>query len=306
MSELESIKSTLTKLLSGIDNSKLYRYMLIDELASVNDLDYISVSSLQQLLGENRVTTLVRPNLSHDLESCPKLITLAQPDEDIDTNIIHFSAMQSLGEYQERNRFICGWFVSEYSPEIITQQFILLGEKLANFCQTPFIPIYEPFRLFLLRNSNVFCPEWLLYSFKFIKTYAYFTIDKQLDIFDSKRGTPSDIFLAFDAQILQKDYKAVFYFYRAWRELEISFSSLKRLNGQIIFQAYYKTYEWLLTDIKDRSTLGLMLLKYGDITGNTHITQAIFSAKKDPGTLADKFKKLEKSCFIIKNDGNEL
>lgn len=304
MTSFESTKASLTSLLTTEENIKLYRYMLIDELASVNDLDYISVSSLQQLLGEDRVTTLVRPNLSHDLDSCPKLITLANPDENIDINVLHFSLIQAAGECQERVRFVCSWFVSEYPPEIITQKFILLGEKLADYCQTAFVPIYEPFRFFLLQNSNSFCPEWLSSALKFIKTYAYLTIDSDLHIIDGLKETQSDLFLDFDAQYLQREAKAAFYFYRAWRQIELNLSNWVKVDARTVFENYYQAYEWQLTDINDRSIFGLMNLRYGgNITKNKDIARAVAEAQSEPGTLADKFKQLDKSSFIHTDDG---
>lgn len=299
MSELKSVETKLTALLTSDESSKLYRYMLIDELASVNDMDYISLASLQQLLGADRITTLLRPNLSHDPASCPKLITLAKPYEKIDTNIIHFSVIQAVGEYQERNRFICSWFVSEHPPETITQQFISLGEKLAEYCQTTFVPIYEPFRIFLLQNSNVFCPEWLLYSLKFIKTYVYLTIENQLDMIDCQQIYSNDLFLDFDAQYLQREAKAAFYFYRAWRQVEDNLSLAITIDAKTIFANYYKAYQLQLTDISDRSILGLMNLRYGgNIICNEQVAQAVSKAQQQPGTLAASFKQLDQSHFI--------
>lgn len=294
MSErFEFEKKRLMAMLTNSGSDKLYRYLLIDELASVNDLDYISIASLRQLLGDDRVTTLIRPNLSHDLSSCPKLITLASPDEKIDGNIIHFSLLQAKGECRERNRFICGWFVSEYSPEEITKQFILLGNKLAVQCKTTFVPIYEPFRLFLLRNSNQFCAEWHLSAFKFVTKYAYLSIENELDFFEGLGQADGDLFLDFDAQYLQQEARATFYFYMAWREIEVHLKDRISENAKTVFKSYYEAHEWQLIDIYDRSIFGLMNLRYGGgIIKNKDVALAVAAAQKEPGILTLKLKQL--------------
>ena len=58
------MKQQLIALLDNENNQKYYRYLLLDSLTSVSELDFVGLNTIQDLYGEQAVTPVVRKHLA--------------------------------------------------------------------------------------------------------------------------------------------------------------------------------------------------------------------------------------------------
>lgn len=291
------------QLLAILDNEisrKQYRYLLIDNLAAISELDLIYLDNIKNMLGEKSIVTVKRPDLVHDLTLCPKLITIGKPHRIIEDRLVRFSLVQALDELNHDKRYVCSWIVSEYPPVIIAEQFIQIGKILAERCSMKYIPFYEPFRMQLLDDSNQISQEWLPTVLGFCSHYVYISVFSELKIINKlgENSSDTEIFMAEQTKFNQKESKNIFKLLNAWmtycEEADKPFSDINMMD---ITNAYQYAYEQGLVDLKDKMIFALMSLKYGDLMTNSILSEAVQEAQQDPGTLIDHFKQINLQEF---------
>lgn len=292
------------QLLTELDNEvnrKKYRYLLIDNLASISELDFIHLDNMTELLGSNAITTVLRPELSHSPEACPQLLTIAKPHRALDDKIIHYSVTQATVELMRTKRYICSWFVSEQPAEVVADLLVQVGIFTGQRCQLPFLPIYEPFRFQLLHESNQISALWLPSILNFIDGYYYVDLQGLLRQIKRVDHLPAeiDLFMSESAQWYQKNARHLFQLYLSWlRYCQQTGQDIDQNTLMMVANAYLDAHNNGLTDSRDRSIFSLMSLKYGDLSSHYSLQQAIDNAINEPGSLADEFKLIDKSVFL--------
>lgn len=297
---MQLLEQQLSTNLDSEINRKKYRYLLIDNLAPVSDLDFIYLDNLSQLLGSNAITTLMRPDLSHSPELCPKLITIAKPHRAIDEDLIHFSLVQAIDELIRTKRYICGWIVSEHPAELVADYLIKIAITIASRCQLSFLPIHEPFNFQLLHESNQISPFWLPSILSICDEYTYLNLSQQLITINGVKSVPSgiDVFLTDNAIFYQKNRQHIFQLFLSWQrycnevDKELTPDTLMR-----VARAYLQAHEAGLTDAADQSIFTLMTLRYGDLLQEPVFQTAVNKAISEPGSLVSEFKLIDKRYF---------
>lgn len=294
------MKDQLLAILDNEKTRKQYRYLLIDNLAAISELDIIYLDNITDMLGEQCVTTVLRPDLSHDLLVCPKLITIGKPHRIIEERLVRFSLVQALDELNHDKRYVCSWIVSEYPPEIIAEQIVQIGNILADRCDMKYLPFYEPFRMQLLEESNQISQEWLPTILGFCCHYVYMSAFSELNVINplEQRTSTIEIFMAEKTKFNQKEAWGIFRLFGAWmtycKKTDKSVSKCSLMN---VANAYLYAYEQGLSDLKDKFIFGLMTLKYGDLMTNSILSSAVIDAQQDPGSLIERFKEIDTQEF---------
>jgi hypothetical protein len=293
------MEKQLLTLLDNENSQQQYRYLLLDTLTSVSEIDLITINNIKEILGEEAVTTVIRPELAHDLASCPKLITLAKPQQSLQKRLLHFSVIEAKAEILQSKRYVCGWLVSTLPPDVIAEQIVNIGRFIAKQCQMSFIPFYEPFRLELLQESNRICPEWLAEALNCFTYYCYPTVERTVNVIENinYKMDSFNIFLVEEAKFYQKEIKSIYALYIAWHDLTEYSAQAHHKTLYDIAAIYYQSYQLGLTAINDRHIYTLMSLRYGKLTQNAQLKTAIETARSEPGTLSEQFKQLDKRVF---------
>lgn len=148
------IESPLHAFLNTQRNEQHYAYLLIDPLAGYGELDALAPFALTQALGDSASTIVLRPDLAHSPEACPRLITLAEPDQAVDPVWIEASLDRATLDASFSKRYVCGWFTCDAPPgtvaQAIAQRCIVHGAGP----QAKTIPFFEPLRLELLAATS--------------------------------------------------------------------------------------------------------------------------------------------------------
>lgn len=287
------MEQELRSILDNESNRKQYRYLLIDKLVSVSRLEILDLDNLTELLGEQSVTTVVRPDLSHDLNACPKLITLANPNDKIDDKLLHWTIKQSAKESMLNKRYVCFWAASELAPNEISEKIVEIGLKLGELMNLRFVPFYEPFRMQLLNDANLICPDWLSHVLACFSVYSYTTFTHQMRYVLplSYTATALDLFLTEETKFFQKESLKLYHLSLAWHNLchkqnrEITDSDILKL-----FYFYQQGWIYGLTHNNDLFNYALIMMKYADKLNSDQISKGISIAKDDPGSLEHYFR----------------
>ncbi|MBK5142198.1 hypothetical protein I2494_00435 [Budviciaceae bacterium BWR-B9] len=287
------------QLISILNNDKaMYRYLLLDGLASVSELDLVNLNNLKNILGNDAITVVERPDLTHELFSCPQLVVLARPNDDIDSRITKFSLIQANSERLFSKRYVCGWMTSELPPEIVAKHIVRIAQSISEMCSMRFTAFYEPLRMQLLHDGNKICDEWLAATLNIFNSYCYLSVNSTLrHITRLKRlPEPIDIFISEDAKFYQQESKALFHLYNGW--VECSASPLDDFALLRVARLYREAWEQRLTNMEDKYIFSLLSLKYGDLMKNPLMAQAVNEARIAPGSLPARMKAIEQRHFM--------
>lgn len=299
------MEQELLELLNSDNNKKYYRYLLIDTLTTVSDTDFIALNNIKDLLGDETISTIVRPDLAHDLNVCPKLIIIGKPDQKLEERLLHFSVIEAKTEVSQSKRYVCGWMTSEYPPEVIKEQMVNIGLLLNKYYGNGFIPFYEPFKMQLLHQSNLICPEFISEILNCFQSYIYPTINQTIKVIDRLNYKPKsiDIFLSEEAKFYQQHASVIFELYQSqfkiYSEVNKDVYSINLMN---ISKAYQLACFCGLRSKSDQFVFSLMTLRYGDLLSNQYLKNVIDEAKIDEGSLSRRFQEISRQQFLsIKN-----
>ncbi|ROR09879.1 hypothetical protein EC836_104131 [Erwinia sp. JUb26] len=125
-----------------------YRYLLLDPLKAVAEINPLSLPTLRNELGERAIFPVLRSDLAYSPPHCPQLVLLASPDEPGDVAWLAGAERYARSEALHEKRYLCAWLSSTLPPAS-------LAVALAARCQQPveggFIPLFEPLRFELLQ-----------------------------------------------------------------------------------------------------------------------------------------------------------
>lgn len=289
-------------LLNSMDNKRYYRYLLLDGLETINELNRLHLDNLTQELGDENIYTIPRPEIKHDLASCPKLVLLATPQKEVDQSLVQIAVERAQKEYLFRKNYICGFFSSDLAPLDMVAGILSLGMSLGNMFQLPFLPFYEPFRMQLLQYGNRMCPEWLPTVLNIFNQYSYFSMQKELktiSALEDKKETP-ELFITYETRFYQKELKKIQALYIAWSEICEKNSNINVDDNDVILLAeYYQDSQRLgLINTQDSFIYVLYRRFYGDLLKNGLIKQAITDAINEQGSLLKRFNLIDENVFI--------
>ncbi|WP_392551752.1 hypothetical protein RHO14_09760 [Orbus wheelerorum] len=297
---MQAITQQLCMELDNEINHKKYRYLFVDSLAIVSELDFLHIDNLTLLLGSDAIATLARPDLSHSPEICPKLITIAKPHQNLDEALINFSVVQAAQELNRTKRYICSWIVSDHPAKIITEQFIKIGLAIESRRKSDFIPIFEPFRFQLLHESNQES-QFGLSSISNFCDYYYLNLNSTLQVVYQNTSLPTmnDILITKTASFYQQNSREIFQLYASWQRYCQETQQIVMPDTLMnVAQVFYRAHNAGLTDSADHAIFSLMTLRYGNLLTENKLQQAINNAIKKPGTLAAEFKLIDRQIFL--------
>lgn len=295
------MKQQLINLLNSESNQQYYRYLLLDPLVAVSELEFISLNTIKDHYGEQAVTPVIRTDLAYDLDACPQLVILGNPGQPIEQRLLKFSLREAENELLQSKRYVCSWLVSQHPPNIIAQMLTGIGKYLTQFIGTKFVPFYEPFRMQLLHQGNIICNEFLADVFSCLISYSYLTINKTISTINRLNYKPNSysIFLSQEAKFYQQHIKVIFDIYltqvRVYKKLGKDVTQIDLIQ---LANTYQKACQNGLTDSNDQRTFVLMSLRYGDLLSVSKIKEAIDQAKQDKGSLAERFRAIDRQQFL--------
>lgn len=295
------MKQQLINLLNSESNQQYYRYLLLDPLVAVSELEFISLNNIKDHYGEQAVTPVIRTDLAYDLDACPQLVILGNPGQPIEQRLLKFSLREAENELLQSKRYVCSWLVSQHPPNIIAQMLTGIGKYLTQFVGTKFVPFYEPFRMQLLHQGNIICTEFLADVFSCLVSYSYLTINKTISTINRLNYKPNSysIFLSQEAKFYQQHIKVIFDIYltqvRVYKKLGKDVTQIDLIQ---LANTYQKACQIGLTDSNDQRTFVLMSLRYGDLLSVSKIKEAIDQAKQDKGSLEERFQAIDRQQFL--------
>ncbi|MCO6557741.1 hypothetical protein [Gilliamella sp. Occ4-3] len=305
----DNIVDTLQQQLNSEDNKKYYRYLLIDMLGVTSELSELYPQQLKQLLPPKNIEVVKRPELLHELTSCPHLVCIGHPNQDVNTDLL-FSSMVQVGEdFLTTKPYICGWLVAQQTIDEIAQWLPKIGLILGEMCSMRFVPFYEPFRMQLLQDSQLTDPNWINVFFPTNLTYYYIDIQQKLRVIEPNKDNqllPSS--LPPKIRFFQKESNNLFRLYVNWYDIKEEINQTVGENDLITLIEHYYTASLLgLTDIKDRTIYVFYSMQYGDLQQHEKISAIIDDvALQSPGTLSEQFLAIN-STFqaLLKNNKNK-
>lgn len=295
------MKQQLINLLNSESNQQYYRYLLLDPLVAVSELEFINLNNIKDHYGEQAVTPVIRTDLAYDLDACPQLVILGNPEQPIEQRLLKFSLREAENELLQSKRYVCSWLVSQHPPNIIAQMLTGIGKYLTQFVGTKFVPFYEPFRMQLLHQGNIICTEFLADVFSCLVSYSYLTINKTISTINRLNYKPNSysIFLSQEAKFYQQHIKVIFDIYltqvRVYKKLGKDVTQIDLIQ---LANTYQKACQIGLTDSNDQRTFVLMSLRYGDLLSVSKIKEAIDQAKQDKGSLEERFQAIDRQQFL--------
>lgn len=295
------MKQQLINLLNSESNQQYYRYLLLDPLVAVSELEFINLNNIKDHYGEQAVTPVIRTDLAYDLDACPQLVILGNPEQPIEQRLLKFSLREAENELLQSKRYVCSWLVSQHPPNIIAQMLTGIGKYLTQFVGTKFVPFYEPFRMQLLHQGNIICTEFLADVFSCLVSYSYLTINKTISTINRLNYKPNSysIFLSQEAKFYQQYIKVIFDIYltqvRVYKKLGKDVTQIDLIQ---LANTYQKACQIGLTDSNDQRTFVLMSLRYGDLLSVSKIKEAIDQAKQDKGSLEERFQAIDRQQFL--------
>jgi len=144
-----SQENTLTEMLEKQQGE--YRYLLLDPLKTVSDINPLYLPTLRSVLGERAVTPVLRRDLAYSPPHCPQLVLLASPGERCDFSWLAGSEEYARSEAWHEKRYLCAWLFSTLPP---VQLATALAEQCNQLTEHSFIPLFEPLRFELLQTMS--------------------------------------------------------------------------------------------------------------------------------------------------------
>lgn len=133
-------------------------YLLLDPLAESTNGDPLAIATLQQALGEQAITRVLRPDLAHAPQALPVLVKLSSPACPLESRLLELSARRAKVDGKQSRRYVCGWLNSTKTAEAIAARIVELSHLPAEKGH-PYFPLHEPLRLELLVGTFESCEQ---------------------------------------------------------------------------------------------------------------------------------------------------
>lgn len=282
-----------------------YRYLLVDNLISLQDEYPLSTESLLNSFGKDNIITIMRTDLSHELDFCPSLITIAEPAKYFEHAILTHILEQAAMECFWAKRYICAVIITDLEPNALAAKIINIGDNIAQVLQQPYYPFFEPFRMELLhQTASIADQRWLYEQLSPIDSYYYPSIHHGDFIkFAMEMDTPVNTNWSLSYLLRLDKLKIIRTLVNSWGNERIKRESEKNkpLAKDVISQSSYlveQAMELGLHDNRDILFWGLNGLSFRiDFAQYPQALELISKAVKTPGTLADEFIATEETIW---------
>lgn len=301
----EIIVMTLEQQLNSEENKKYYRYLLIDMLGVTSELSELYAQRLRQTLPKEEIQVVKRPELLHDLSSCPHLICLGQPNLAINEDLLTASLWQIREDFLMTKPYICGWIVSDQSIDQLSEILKEIGTRLGRLTSSKFIPFYESFRMQLLQDSHATNPNWIGSLFPANTKYYYIDLQQKLRMITNQQNKPfTQLYLDHKIVFIQQESKRLFRLYVIWYELKEQQGQPIKTNELIeLINYFYQAHLLGLTDIEDNTIFVFFSLKYGDLLRSQKIREIIEEVIfEDPGSLSTRLLAIDAQFPVLLNN----
>ena len=288
--------------LNKIASFNKYRYLLVDNMISLNPFHSLSKERLFAHYGENKdfgekkLKPVLRTDLDYDPSICPTLVMLAEPYQFLEQAIIDKITTQSSTECFWSKRYICAYIVTELKPSLLAKKLVDIGNNIAKTLrQNYYYPFFEPFRMqFLHELGSNSDNAWLKSQLSEIENYYYPSIHNGEFITYSSTDE-SIIEHGWSNKYCQrlKNLRVICTLVNAWGNNRKKFDDQKNLplsNHVIIDATNYveQAYQLGLTDVTDIVFWGLNGLRYQQLfTTHPQVLEQIPKAQQTPSTLSN-------------------
>jgi len=281
----------LQELLNNENNKKNYRYLLLDMLGTTSELSPLYINALRDNLSLNDIAIIKRPELLHDVESCPHLVCLGRPNHDINDSLLEASIWQIEEDHLVTKQYVCAWIVTELEINELANCLLQIGESLGTFCNMKFNPFYEPFRLQLLQDMFIRDPQWIGQFFPVNLTYYYVsTNQKYRQIIGKEVNTIP--YIHQEIITTQQEIAILFRLYVTWYEINTKQEYDIKDDALFNIAKYYIISKSMgLINNEDKFVFVLLSMKYGDLSKSKTIQDAIEHSVA--GQLANKLSEID-------------
>ncbi len=146
-------RCSVTERISSHLRPGVHCYVLIDLLARPTDSEHSLLAHLQQVIGNDQMIALVRPDLDPRTTLCPVLACLSSVARTAFVPLLSLTAEVAHRDLSRRRRLICGWLLSAAPLDTVAAQILDLCQLPIGAGPRTFCPIYEPLRLELLATQ---------------------------------------------------------------------------------------------------------------------------------------------------------
>lgn len=295
----------MINILNDSNNYFKYRYLLVDNLVALQDEYPLSQESLLANLGAERMTPVLRTDLTNDPDFFPTLITLAKPGQFFENILLDYITQQASIECFWSKRYICAVIVTDLEPKVLADKLVHIGNIIAKTLQEPYYPFFEPFRMeFLHQIGAIEDQRWLFTQLAGIDHYFYPSIfhghlvNYSLDMNGDINGHWSQQY----TQRLAK-FRVIRTLVNAWANNRTRRESEQGLPlaDDVIMQStklVEQAMELGLTNYADILFWGLNGLTFKvDFTQYPEALDIVEKAKKLPGTLSQGFVDTEETIW---------
>lgn len=275
-----------------------YCYLLLDPLGYVSEINPLHIDSIKERVKLNHVSIIARPELAYNLNSCPHLICIKEPNGEVDTELLKASIGVVQREHLFTKNYVCGWIVSDIPPDELANKCLIFGASYAKLFNMPFLAFYEPFRMQLLQDCNSFFPRFIESIIDWCDSYSYVDVSKELRIVTpTKNIDPLDRIISEEGKYYQHQAKNLLSLFRTWNNIRqrIDKTATPESKEQLIKMCEY-SYQAAsigITNMKDNDIYVLLSMQHGSLLRNNKIKQMILESKDEPGELAQKLRNVQ-------------
>ena len=280
LNKVSAVYDGLKLALESEKNKQHYRYLLVDRLAVVSELSLIYNKALQDTIAPELLAIIKRPELVHNLERCPLLVCLAEPDEPLNNELLLASMAQIKNDYLTRKQYVCGFLASPLIPDELADELLESCLRAGKVLGNSFFPFYEPFMLDVLRYSydkpelhlGLLLPAYTRYYFvdTDVSACTFNAIPYQDD---------SDFTLQFVNERLRYNLLNQAELYRLmlnWLDLcERQDKLLPQGSLASIIHYFYDSQASRLSNASDKRAYVLFSLQYGQLTNSDELSNLL-------------------------------
>lgn len=287
-----------------------YRYVLFDRLGTVSELSLIYNEALQDTLAPELLAVVKRPELAHNLTSCPLLVCIGEPNEPLNNDLIFASLAQIHDDHLSNKHYVCGFLSSPLPPEALAGELLVSCLRAGRALGKPFLPFYEPFTLDVLYHSYAAPTSHLGVLLPADTRYCFVDTNVDVRVFQAvPYQDDSDFALHFVNETLRYHVLNQMALYRlviTWQDLcEQQDKPLPPDALSSIIHYFYDAKGGAFTDPRDRRAYVLFSLQYGRLTQSdelAHLIDEVIADNAKNGQLGRRLSQ-EKQALnaLIKN-----
>jgi hypothetical protein len=280
LNKLSIINDKLIDEMNNDKNQQQYRYLLLDRLGNVSELSLIDNEALQETVSPERLAVIKRPDLDHELLSCPLLLCLGKPNQPIDQQRLSAAVIQIKNEYLTKKQYVCGFISSPLPPEELADSLLESCLRAGKALGKKFFPFYEPFTLDILRHSYPEPASHLGLLLPADSSYYLIDTDGELYIFHSVSYQDDwDFVLRFTNESIHYNQLNQFALYQIVVTLyDLYQQKSKPLPTNVlsnIIHYFYDPKAMHLSNPNDRRVYVLFCLIYGPLTSSEWLSNII-------------------------------